>query len=124
MLRRLVSLLSLCLAFASVDAATDVGGLGTCGDLSHEIHGERQTHAATLVAAEQEPGAKGGSAGGREAPATEHADHFCHCAVHAPTLPPTISFAAAPVAEPEPALPARDCATRADPPPRKPPKHL
>lgn len=112
MLRWLPTVLILCIMFGGIDAAADVESIGACDDrIAHEIHGELP----------HSPLDQDGSPDDPAPPAGEHAVHYCHCAVHAPALPPSTELTAAPSSQPSPSLPSHLCGTVPSPPPVRPP---
>lgn len=76
MFRALLSLLILCLAAASVDAATHVGAFLPNGpDAAQEAHEAHEFHS------------------GHDAPAPDgKPHHFCHCGVHSPAFTTTVEI--------------------------------
>jgi hypothetical protein len=113
MLRWLSGVLILCIAFAGVDAASDVESIGSCNDgLAHEVHSESQDSLLEPRGAPEDP----------TPPAGEHGSHFCHCAVHAPTLPSSAEPAVVPAPQPSPSVPIYLLGTSPTPPPVRPPK--
>lgn len=113
MVRWLSCILILCIASASVDAATDVESLGGCDEqVAHEAHSEPQGAPVEPQGNSEDP----------TSPADEQAAHFCHCAVHAPVLPSSAELIAVPTSESPPSIPTHLCGTYRTPPPVRPPK--
>lgn len=112
MLRWFSSILILCLAFASVEAATDVDSRGGCDEqIAHEMQGEFEDP-LSLEGNSKDPASPGG----------EQSIHFCHCAVHAPAMLASAELIAVTAAQPAPSIPTYLRGTCRTPPPVRPPK--